>query len=274
MTDDSLAIGQAVGGGDFQGIVVVTTMADGNEKRRDPRVPLVLRVDYPGATEAVRDATENLSAGGLFIRTDREFATGDRVPLVVSFPGLMEPVELEVEVVRRRPGTPEGGPAGVAVKIPVDRIDDRHKIARLTETARTGVGKARQAFRVLVVEDNPHVVEMYEYALRRLRSNEGLMDVGVEYATNGHEALTRLGELPRIDLVMTDLYMPVMDGFTLVERMRGDPALMDVPVLVISAGGADARSRAVDLGVDVYLQKPVQFSDIITTVRTLLKIRS
>jgi uncharacterized protein (TIGR02266 family) len=246
-------------------------MPDGKEKRRDPRVPLVLRVEYPGSPQAVRDATENLSAGGLFLRTDRVFAPGERVPLVMSFPGLLEPIEVEVEVVRSRPSGPEG-PAGAAVKIPVDRVDDRHKLARLAETARAGLGRAKQTFRVLVVEDNPRVVEMYEYALRKLRSGEEV-GVGVEYAANGHDALTRLAEPPRVDLVMTDLYMPVMDGFTLVERLRGDPALARIPVLAISAGGPDTRARAVDLGVDVYLQKPVQFADVISTVRTLLRIR-
>jgi uncharacterized protein (TIGR02266 family) len=247
-------------------------MADGPEKRRDPRVPLVLRVEYPGAPGSVQDATENLSAGGLFIRTDRAFADGERVPLVVSFPGLLEPLEIEVEVVRTRPKGAEG-PAGVALKIPIDRVDDRHKLARLAETARTGLGKARHGFRVLVVEDNPHVVEMYEYALRKLRGGEGGIDVTVEYATNGHEALLRLETPPHIDLVMSDLYMPVMDGFTLVERMRATPALAEIPILVISAGGPETRARAVDLGVDVYLQKPVQFADVIATVRTLLKVR-
>src|SRR5438046_9338537 len=99
-------------------------MPEGHEKRKDIRVPLILRVDYPGAREFVRDCTENLSAGGLFIRTDRELAPAERVPLVVSFPGLLEPVELEVEVVRRRPpGLNE--PAGVAVKIPDDHDSDR-----------------------------------------------------------------------------------------------------------------------------------------------------
>jgi len=248
-------------------------MSGGPEKRRDPRVPLVLRVDYPDTPGAVRDATENLSAGGLFIRTERVLADGERVPLVISFPGLLEPMEVEVEVVRGRPAS-DHGPAGVAVKLPIDRIDDRHKLARLSETARSGLGAARRAFRVLVVEDNPHVVEMYEYALRKMRGGEGGVDVAVEYATNGHEAILRLEALPKVDLVMSDLYMPVMDGFTLVERMRGDPALKEVPILVISAGGSEARSRAEDLGVDVYLQKPVQFADILATVRTLLKIRS
>ncbi len=247
-------------------------MADTKDKRRDPRVPLVLRVEYPGAHQAVRDATENLSAGGLFIRTDRDLRQGQRLPLHLGFPGLLEPFELEVEVVRRRDAGPDG-PAGVAVKVPVDRTDERHKLARLAETARTGFGGPRRAYRVLVVEDNDHVVEMYEYALRKLKAGSDGVDVVVEYAGNGHDALRRLGEPPRVDLVMADLYMPVMDGFALVERMKADPALLETPVLVISAGGPDARSRALALGADVYLQKPVQFGDIITTVRTLLRLR-
>lgn len=247
-------------------------MPEGKDKRRDPRVPLVLRVEYPGTPTAVRDATENLSAGGLFIRTDRLLEPGSRVGLQLSFPGLLEPFEVEVEVVRARPAGREG-PPGLAVKIPIDRVDDRHKLAGLAETARTGLGKPRRGFHVLVVEDNPRVVEMYEYALKKLRLGEGGVDVAVEYAGDGHAALERLAVTPRIDLVIADLYMPVLDGFALIERMRADPALLGIPVLVISAGGADARARAVDLGVDVYLQKPVQFGDIISTVRTLLKIR-
>ncbi len=247
-------------------------MADEKDKRRDPRVPLVLRVEYPGSHQAVRDATENLSAGGLFIRTDRDLREGQRTPLHVSFPGLLEPFEVEVEVVRRR-GAGPAGPAGVAVKVPLDRIDDRHKLARLAETARSSFGGPRRTYRVLVVEDNDHVVEMYEYALRKLKTGAEGVDVTVEYAANGHDALRRLAEPPRVDLVMADLYMPVMDGFVLVERVKAEPALMEVPVLVISAGGADARSRALALGADVYLQKPVQFADIISTVRTLLRVK-
>jgi CheY-like chemotaxis protein len=71
---------------------------------------------------------------------------------------------------------------------------------------------------------------------------------------------------------MADLYMPVMDGFALVERIRADAAIASTPILVISAGAADARDRALALGVDVYLQKPVQFSDVIGTVRALLRL--
>jgi CheY-like chemotaxis protein len=165
------------------------------------------------------------------------------------------------------------------VKLPADRVDDRHKLARLAEAARVAAPApppparrpAPRAYRVLVVEDNAHVVEMYEYALRKLRGVAGA-EVIVEYASNGHDAMVRLEDTPRVDLVLADLYMPVMDGFSLVERVKCDPDLVDIPILVISAGGADARARALDLGADVYLQKPVQFADILSTVRTLLRI--
>ncbi len=218
-------------------------MAHDDEKRRDPRVPLVLRVDYPGTPDAVRDATENLSAGGLFIRTDRELSQGERLPLQISFPGLLDGIEVEVEVVRRRPATSEA-PAGVAVKIPLERIDERHKLARLAETARAGGGArpggAKRAYRVLVVEDNPHVVEMYEYALRKLGGGEGVT-VSVEYALNGHAALKRLAEPPRLDLVMSDLYMPVLDGFSLIERIRSEPSLP--PDQIVALTNERARRR-------------------------------
>jgi uncharacterized protein (TIGR02266 family) len=240
------------------------------EKRRDPRVPLVLRVDYPGLEEESRDATENLSAGGLFVRTERSLEVGQRVPMVISFPGLLDPMEIEVEVVRLRVD-PAAGPAGAAVKVPAP--EDQARLARILEMAHGPAPSGRRDFLALVVEDNPHVLEMYEYALRKLKAHKGGARITVEYASNGHEALQRLAGSPRPDLVISDLYMPVMDGFELVEQLRADQNLAGVPVLMISAGGLEARARAIEVGVDVYLQKPVQFSDIISTVRMLLHIR-
>lgn len=232
-------------------------------------MPLVLRVDYPGQPALVRDATENLSAGGFFVRTERDLEHGQRLPMVISFPGLLDPLEIEVEVVRLR-ANPAEGPPGAAVRVVGDA--DRGRLAQLLEGAMRPAPPERRAFVVLVVEDNPHVLEMYEYALQRLRQRTG-PKVTVQYAANGHEALERLAEPPRPDLVISDLFMPVMDGFELVARMREDRALVDLPVLMISAGGTEHRAKAIEAGVDVYLQKPVQFSDVMSTVRMLLNIR-
>jgi len=233
-------------------------------------VPLVLRVDYPGLAVAARDATENLSASGVFIRTERDLEIGRRVPMVISFPGLLDPMEIEVEVVRIR-ASPAEGPPGVGVR--VVSAEDQGRLAHILEQARAPAPAARRGFLVLVVEDNPQVLEMYEYALKKFRAQRGGVRITVEYAANGHEALRRLAEAPRPDLVISDLYMPVMDGFALVRQMRSDADLAGVPVLMISAGASDARTRAIETGVDVYLQKPVQFSDIVGTVRMLLNIK-
>jgi CheY-like chemotaxis protein len=74
-------------------------------------------------------------------------------------------------------------------------------------------------------------------------------------------------------LVMTDLYMPVMDGFQLLEKMRATPALSQIPVVAISAGGLDARDKAMKLGVNVFLKKPVRFAEVMDTVKQLLRLK-
>jgi uncharacterized protein (TIGR02266 family) len=245
---------------------------NGEERRRGERTPLVLRADYPAAPEFFRDAAENLSGRGIFVPTDRELAPGERLTLRIGFPGLPEPLEVEVEVTRLRL-VHLGEPPGVAVRIPGDRREDRERLARLVDAARATEAQPGRLRQVLVVEDNPHVVEMYEWALRKLRSDAGPVGVQVTYAANGHLALARLARPPRVDLVIADLFMPVMDGFELVERIRADPGLVGLPIMVISAGGPEARQRASELGIDAFLQKPVHSAEILDAVRDLLHIR-
>jgi CheY-like chemotaxis protein len=163
-------------------------------------------------------------------------------------------------------------PAGVGVRV---AEADRSKLQGLI----AGVNASKPAlnargYRVLIVEDNPHIVEMYAYVLKKLSRVEmgGKVPLDVAFAADGHEAFNQLKEA-RFDLVLTDLYMPVLDGFGLVTRMREDPTLAKLPVVVISAGGPEAQARAAELGVDVYLRKPVRFVEVLETVKALLKIR-
>lgn len=128
-------------------------------------------------------------------------------------------------------------------------------------------------YRVLIVEDNPHIIEMYSYVLKKLAANElkGASPLEVHFATDGHAAMVLLLETP-FQLVMTDLYMPVMDGFQLIEKIRAEPNLKTLPVVAISAGGNDAKDRALRLGVTSYLKKPVRFAEVMDTVKQLLRI--
>ena len=127
--------------------------------------------------------------------------------------------------------------------------------------------------RVLIVEDNPHIIEMYAYVLKKLASGElaGKVPLEVHFAPDGHHALALLHE-QRFSLVMTDLYMPVMDGFALVERIREEEQLRNIPIIAISAGGKEAQDRAMQLGVDIFLRKPVRFVEVLETVKQLLHI--
>ncbi len=243
----------------------------GEEKRSHSRVPLILQVEYPEQEGFLADATENLSAGGAFVRTTRELRAGERVPLALSFPGLLDPVELVAEVAWVRAGE-AGMPFGVGLRIPDDRAADRDKLAQLLERmgrAQPGPEQVR-TYRVLLVEDNPHVMELYEYVMKKL-ARAGGVGVEVALAHDGGDALARLGE-ESFHLVITDLYMPVLDGFELIRRIRADPRTRDLPVVAISAGGSDAQAQSRAAGADAFLRKPVRFLDVIETVKALLKV--
>jgi len=242
---------------------------DEEDKRGDARVPFVLRVHFQDRAAAL-NATENLSRGGLFLQTSEALRPGERISLSVSFPGLLQPVALSGEVVWvRRPRPDAVGGAGIRV---ADRAAREHLAAMLGE----GPGRPTPSvsgYRVLLVEDNPHVVEMYSYVLKKLAADDlgGRVPMEVHFAQDGHRALAQL-QGPPFHLVVTDLYMPVLDGFQLVERMKADPRLRAVPVVAISGGGTEAQKRATDLGVDVYLGKPVKFVQVLETVKRLLRI--
>ena len=149
-------------------------------------------------------------------------------------------------------------------------------MARVVEIALMGIDLGalpREGFRVLIVEDNPHIVEMYSYVLKKLATGElaGKVPLEVHFAPDGFAALKLLQEV-RFHLVMTDLYMPVMDGFALVERIRAEKSLRSIPVIAISAGGKEAQERALAVGANIYLRKPVKFVEVKETVKQILRI--
>jgi CheY-like chemotaxis protein/Tfp pilus assembly protein PilZ len=241
------------------------------ERRAHPRFPLVLTVQYLDA-EAVLDCTEDLSASGLFVRTERAFAAGERTTLVVSFPQILEPVELTVEVVRQREGE-LSTPGGVAVRIPDDLPDHRAKLAEVARRVATAARPPEPTFRILLAEDNSLVAQMYAAALRRLSDTDRIAGLGVEVCNDGATAWDRLIRKPAVDLLITDVFMPVLSGVELCERLRAEPALEHLPVVVITSGGEKERAELQRLGVTLFLHKPVKYPDLADTVRFLLKAR-
>jgi uncharacterized protein (TIGR02266 family) len=236
---------------------------------------LVLKVEYP-SKQALADATENISYGGVFVQTTQKFPVGEEVLLSLSFPGLLDPLEImgKVSWVRAEQTGGRGPGVGFAVETP----EHRKRLERLLSvepsvTAATAAAPA-SGYRVLIVEDNPHIIEMYSYVLKKLAAGDlkGKVPLEVHFAADGHAALAQL-KSSAFNLVMTDIYMPVMDGFALVQAIRSEATLKHIPVVAISAGGKDAQEKALQLGVDMYLRKPVKFAEVLETVKQLLRIK-
>ena len=132
---------------------------------------------------------------------------------------------------------------------------------------------------IMVVDDQPEVLEV----LRLMLEDEGGYQVMT--AINGQHALERLeaalrrkkelGEtrqkyLP--DLILSDISMPLMDGYIFYEKTRANPYLNHIPFIFLTAlqQEEDIR-RGKELGVDDYLLKPVQTADLLATVRGKLR---
>jgi uncharacterized protein (TIGR02266 family) len=258
------------------------------ERRKDQRVPLVLKVEIKERS-SLRDVTENLSAGGIFLRTEHKFKQGERATLNVSFPGLLKPVQLVVEVRRIREGTTDL-PAGVGVWVPDSEEESRARLHELVQLALEPAASPAPApepkaelappapppaprpfFTILLVEDNPHVLELFRLALRRLEEGGRRVEVEMLTAENGYDAL-KLVESRHVDLIIADVYMPVMDGTAMTQKIREMAGKEALPVIAISAHGAEARHAALDAGADVFIAKPVRVLDLLDTVRALLKL--
>jgi len=107
--------------------------------------------------------------------------------------------------------------------------------------------------RILIVEDADTAATTLEIVLQTIP------DVEVARVTDGLRAVEYLAAEPgrAVDAVVTDLEMPFLDGYQLIERLRREPRRQSVPIVVVS-GCQDPRAgeRALELGADAYFSKP------------------
>jgi uncharacterized protein (TIGR02266 family) len=236
------------------------------ERRDSPRQPLVLQVAYSDRGRFLGDWTENVSMGGLFVRSDEPFAMGDPVTLSLSFPGLLERTVVSGTVAWIRPASGEL-PRGVGVR--VDDPNHKRRLAELALLAGMQADGPYEDFEVLVVDDNPHIGKIYERVLRRIAEGSGGR-ITVRFAANGHEAL---GELRKrtADMLITDLYMPVMDGITLVGEIQNSKAHPNMAILLATSADVEQETRLDGLRVDAVARKPLQLGQLLETVVCLLR---
>jgi two-component system, chemotaxis family, chemotaxis protein CheY len=120
--------------------------------------------------------------------------------------------------------------------------------------------------RILIVEDSPTMRQLLVFALRRMK------DVEIVEAQDGMDGLRKVSS-DHFDIALVDINMPVMDGLKLIRLMRGEESLKDIPIVVITTEGAsEDRDRALSLGANEYLTKPIQANRVLSVVKGLLKI--
>ena len=121
-------------------------------------------------------------------------------------------------------------------------------------------------FSCLVVEDSPMMRQLLVFALARVKR------IQVTEAEDGVDALRKLAA-QKFDLILTDINMPVMDGLKLVKRIRADAQHAGTPIVVITTeGSTEDRQRAMALGANAYITKPIQAPQVISKVKALLNI--
>jgi len=117
--------------------------------------------------------------------------------------------------------------------------------------------------RILIVDDEPSIVTLLEFLMRG-------SDYEVRVARDGEEAL-RGAECFRPDLVLLDVMMPQRSGFEVCQKIRENPALRNVKIVMLTAKGRDAeKGRGLDLGANAYVTKPFSTKELMSTVRGLL----
>ena len=116
--------------------------------------------------------------------------------------------------------------------------------------------------RVLIVEDEPNIVESLTFLLRRAGFD-------VAAAEDGESALADLRSQPA-RLMILDLMLPKANGFEVLKSVRNDPALAGTRVLILTAKGqASDRRLAEAIGVDAFMTKPFSNREIMSEVRRL-----
>ena len=119
---------------------------------------------------------------------------------------------------------------------------------------------------ILVVEDVPHILELLAVTLR-------FKGYPVVTATNGQEALELISK-EHPGLVITDILMPKMDGFSLVQNLRTSPLTNQIPLIFLSATYVTPEDKqfALNLGATSFLEKPVDTEEFLLTIAEVLTL--
>lgn len=120
--------------------------------------------------------------------------------------------------------------------------------------------------KILIVEDDQHIRKLLNILIRK-------DDVEIDEAVEGNEALEKL-RANRYDLVILDIMMPNVDGFSILKDLRERPETATLPVIVVTAKTEDKDlMKGYSMGANYYITKPFEPQDLIHSIELILKIK-
>lgn len=135
------------------------------------------------------------------------------------------------------------------------------------DASANGLKSGHQAPELLVVDDDPDILRIVQFFLTK-------QNFHVHSASNGEEALQTLQDNPQIELVLSDVMMPKIDGLELLRRLRSMEQFADIPVILISAEGETSQKvMGLNLGADDFITKPFNFDELMARVKNHLRLR-
>jgi len=231
---------------------------------------ILLRAEIAADGRSIVTHTLELDEQNAFVPTEEVgLPMGEECNVQLSFPGLLLPVDLHARVAGHRDPSGPGDPGGLDLKFIFRSEGERKALATLLARvdAPSDPPPADRAYRVLVVDDNHLIRDMFAYGVKKFfKARPGAVDVDV--AEDGQTAWT-LAAKAAYDLVIVDFYLPVLDGSQLVRRIRAEPSLRATPIVAISVGGAEAREACLAAGADIFLDKPLVLRDLFSTLERL-----
>lgn len=212
--------------------------------------------------------TGDVSRGGLYVSASRQLPVGSEVELSLELPDGLPPATIPARVtyvLEAAEARARGKQPGMGVQfVQTDTAALAQRIADyLAAAIDTGAPAEQEPLRVLVIDDS--ISYRNEIAT-------GLREAGHRVSTAEH-GLAGLGkaikELP--DVVLSDVNMPVMDGWQLLRLLRARPATRRIPILFLTTLGSEQdRIRGYEAGVDDYIAKPFARDELLARVRRVV----
>ena len=233
---------------------------------------ILLRAEVVSDRAPAVGHTRTVTVDTVVVELASKPSMGKSVTLRLSLPRLLDTIERTACVTAHLLGGDPGVPSGIELSLLHRSAEERADFADVLERLEKSAPRTGAHYRVLIVEDNAFIRDMFVYGVGRYFGGQHAT-VTVEVAENGEEAWKKLSAGP-CDLAIVDHYLPVLDGSALIARIRREARLSGLPLVGMSGGGDEVREEMLGAGADLFLGKPVVLRDLFRTLERLASARA